>query len=85
MSRSRKKHPITSIACHKASNLRKYKRRHSHKERAHERDLLAHAKLGDQEAAFNLEKTLERWNEWDCPRDGKQILDPIKYRKEIAK
>lgn len=80
MSRSRKHTPITSIA--KCRSATSYKRIRAGEERARLRAALYQAKrvLGEQEDDGDLDEVSDLgqefapWNEWACPRDGKQWL-----------
>lgn len=72
MSRSRRKTPITSVT--KAETCAPYKRARARTERMYERNLLHDAIYGDEDAAAFLSEETYRWDEWACPRDGKQYL-----------
>lgn len=72
MSRSRRKTPITGMSM--AETTKPYKRIRAGNERMHKRVLLRGAILGDEHAMEQLEVESVRWNEWLCPRDGKQWI-----------
>ena len=81
MSRSYRKNLITGIAVAKRSSMRSYRKERSGKERAKQRNLLANAQRGDENAASTLMHEQEPWNEWDCPRDGKRRWDLEDWEK----
>ena len=57
------------------SGIKWYKQYHNGRNRAKLRSMLAH---GNYDVGYELIP----WNEWDCPRDGKQLIkDPIYERK----
>jgi len=49
-----------------------YRKQRAGEERAAERELIARAMKGDEDAASELEVEQSPWNEWSCPRDGLQ-------------
>jgi hypothetical protein len=64
MSRSYRKTPIIGVCG--SDGMRAYKAYRAGQERARVRGKLAH---GDYDG---LEFELAPWDEWDCPRDGKE-------------
>lgn len=68
MSDSYRKSPIVSRCCYNARSLMWFKKNHSREERRLLREVL---RSGNFEAA---EVELVPWDEWNCPRDGKQYV-----------
>lgn len=54
------------------TGMREYKKQLHGEERARSRTRLAHAVRGDEDSAAQLSYEQAPWNEWCCPRDGKQ-------------
>lgn len=73
MSRSRRKTPIIGIASVGRGSMRSYRKERAGQERAAQRALLGKA-ASDDAAAAALSDEQAPWNEWDCPRDGKQYV-----------
>jgi len=72
MSRSRRK--LFMPLCGN-DGIKWYKQYHNGRNRARLRTMLA---SGNYDVGYELIP----WNEWDCPRDGKQLIkDPIYERK----
>lgn len=79
MSRSYKKSPIDGIAVVNRG-MSEYRKERAGRERAAQRNLLANAQRGDENAANTLEVEQEPWDEWMSPRDGLQYLT-VEYRR----
>ena len=72
MSRSRRKLFMPVASGH---GMKWYKSFHNGRNRARLRSMLA---SGNYDVGYELIP----WNEWDCPRDGKQLIEDPKYERK---
>lgn len=77
MTRSYKHTPVVGMTT--AESDRGYKKMRASRERARERELIAH---GEWDA---LEHELVPWEVWDTDKDGKMWFDPDEYPELMRK
>lgn len=83
MSRSKRKTPIIPVC--QPNGMKFYRQNRSGSERMYERMLLQKALQGDEHSQESLSVEQNPWDEWACPRDGKQYLDDPKWSRLLRK